>query len=278
MLKHDCFRLNCNHALALCLSMIFFRKLVPTFRDHALVLGSHEHTSPRLRRPRARAGLEDGGKPAGRAAYCAPGNAGIAREAECVAPRRRRPRGGDRLLQGQRDRSCRGRPGGAAVRRHCRRPRRRPASRRSARPRPRRGWRAPRASPRICARPTRIPTAAYERFTRRSAGQSLCTRKRGAPIVIKADGLAAGKGVVIAADASTEAERAIDMMFGGGARRGRRRSRDRGIPRRRGGALLRAVRRRRLPSRSPRRRTTSASSTATTARTPAAWAPIRRRR
>jgi phosphoribosylamine--glycine ligase len=38
-----------------------------------------------LRRTRACAGLEDGGKPAHRPAFCAPGNAGIAREAECVA-------------------------------------------------------------------------------------------------------------------------------------------------------------------------------------------------
>jgi phosphoribosylamine---glycine ligase len=36
-----------------------------------------------------------------------------------------------------------------------------------------------------------------------------------APIVIKADGLAAGKGVVVAATAA-EAEAAVDMMFGGG--------------------------------------------------------------
>ena len=32
--------------------------------------------------------------------YCAPGNAGIAQEAECVGARPRRPHGGDRLLQG----------------------------------------------------------------------------------------------------------------------------------------------------------------------------------
>ena len=32
--------------------------------------------------------------------YCAPGNAGIAQEAECVGARYRRPRGGDRVLQG----------------------------------------------------------------------------------------------------------------------------------------------------------------------------------
>ena len=36
----------------------------------------------------------------------------------------------------------------------------------------------------------------------------------GAPIVVKADGLAAGKGVVVAASVA-EAEAAIDVMFGG---------------------------------------------------------------
>jgi len=40
-------------------------------------------------------------------------------------------------------------------------------------------------------------------------------RKQGAPIVVKADGLAAGKGVVVASTVA-EAEAAIDMMFGGG--------------------------------------------------------------
>ena len=40
-------------------------------------------------------------------------------------------------------------------------------------------------------------------------------RKKGAPIVVKADGLAAGKGVVVA-ETVEEAEAAIDMMFGGG--------------------------------------------------------------
>ena len=39
-------------------------------------------------------------------------------------------------------------------------------------------------------------------------------RKKGAPIVVKADGLAAGKGVVVA-ETVAEAEAAIDMLFGG---------------------------------------------------------------
>src|SRR5258708_4419829 len=59
-----------------------------------------------------------------------------------------------------------------------------------------------------------IPTAAYERFTA-AAPAKVYLRSRGAPIVVKADGLAAGKGVVVAQDMA-EAEAAIDMMFGGG--------------------------------------------------------------
>ena len=61
-------------------------------------------------------------------------------------------------------------------------------------------------------------------------------------------------------------------------RRGRRRGGDRGVPGGRGGVAVRAVRRRGTRCCSARRRTTSASATATPARTPAAWAPIRRRR
>jgi phosphoribosylamine---glycine ligase len=59
-----------------------------------------------------------------------------------------------------------------------------------------------------------IPTAAYERFRAADPAKAYI-RMRGAPIVVKADGLAAGKGVVVAQDA-TEAEAAVDMMFGGG--------------------------------------------------------------
>jgi len=60
----------------------------------------------------------------------------------------------------------------------------------------------------------KIPTAAYERFKGAAAAKEY-VRKRGAPIVVKADGLAAGKGVVVAATVA-EAEAAIDMMFDGG--------------------------------------------------------------
>jgi phosphoribosylamine--glycine ligase len=59
-----------------------------------------------------------------------------------------------------------------------------------------------------------IPTAAYERF-RAAAPAKAYARAQGAPIVIKADGLAAGKGVVVALNVA-EAEAAVDMMFKGG--------------------------------------------------------------
>ncbi len=59
-----------------------------------------------------------------------------------------------------------------------------------------------------------IPTAAYERFKGADAAKQY-VRTHGAPIVVKADGLAAGKGVVVASTIE-EAEAAIDMMFGGG--------------------------------------------------------------
>ena len=59
-----------------------------------------------------------------------------------------------------------------------------------------------------------IPTAAYQRF-REPAGAKSYAASLGFPVVIKADGLAAGKGVIIAADKS-EMEKAIDFMFEGG--------------------------------------------------------------
>lgn len=59
-----------------------------------------------------------------------------------------------------------------------------------------------------------IPTAAYERFSDADKAKAYI-RAQGAPIVIKADGLAAGKGVVVAMTLQ-EAEEAIDMMLGGG--------------------------------------------------------------
>jgi len=56
-----------------------------------------------------------------------------------------------------------------------------------------------------------IPTAAYETFTDAAAARDY-VKAQGAPIVIKADGLAAGKGVVVATTLE-EAHAAIDFML-----------------------------------------------------------------
>src|SRR5262245_50922815 len=56
-----------------------------------------------------------------------------------------------------------------------------------------------------------IPTAAYGRFTDPAKAKEFI-RKNGAPIVVKADGLAAGKGVIIA-ETVAEAETAVDAML-----------------------------------------------------------------
>src|SRR5580692_3535816 len=58
-----------------------------------------------------------------------------------------------------------------------------------------------------------IPTAAYERFRAADPAKAY-VRAQGAPIVVKADGLAAGKGVVVATSVE-EAEAAVDTMLGG---------------------------------------------------------------
>lgn len=59
-----------------------------------------------------------------------------------------------------------------------------------------------------------IPTAAYERFAN-AADAKAYVGKMGAPIVVKADGLAAGKGVTVAMT-EDEAFGAIDACFDGG--------------------------------------------------------------
>ena len=56
-----------------------------------------------------------------------------------------------------------------------------------------------------------IPTAEYDSFTDAAAAHAYVD-KMGAPIVVKADGLAAGKGVVVAMTAA-EAHEAIDFML-----------------------------------------------------------------
>jgi phosphoribosylamine--glycine ligase len=64
----------------------------------------------------------------------------------------------------------------------------------------------------LCARHG-IPTAAYARFTEADAAKAYVAGQM-LPIVIKADGLAAGKGVTIVATVA-EAEAAIDACFSG---------------------------------------------------------------
>ncbi|MDB5367626.1 MAG: phosphoribosylamine--glycine ligase, partial [Rhodospirillales bacterium] len=58
-----------------------------------------------------------------------------------------------------------------------------------------------------------IPTAAYGRFTSAGAAKDFAA-SRPLPVVVKADGLAAGKGVVVA-QTLREAEDAVAMMFDG---------------------------------------------------------------
>jgi phosphoribosylamine--glycine ligase len=145
--------------------------------------------------------------------YCAPGNAGIAREAECVALdiadhgaviafcRSHRI---DLVVVGPEAPLCAGivddlEAAGIKVF---------GPTRAAARLEGSKGF-----TKDLC-RANGIPTAAYERFRAADPAKTY-VRGRGAPIVVKADGLAAGKGVVVA-QTLAEAEAAVDMMFGGG--------------------------------------------------------------
>ncbi len=121
--------------------------------------------------------------------------------------RRRRPRRGDRILLGKCRRVRGGRPGGAAGGGHCRRSR----GRRHQGVRAEQGRRPARRLQGLykdLCQANNIPTAAYQRFTDADKAKAYI-RAQGAPIVIKADGLAAGKGVVVAASRE-EAHAAID--------------------------------------------------------------------
>ena len=145
--------------------------------------------------------------------YCAPGNAGIAREAECVALDLAdhaaviafcRGAGIDFVVVGPEAPLCAGIVDdleAAGIKAFG-------PSKAAARLEGSKGF-----TKDLC-RANGIPTAAYERF-RTAAPAKAYIRARGAPIVVKADGLAAGKGVVVA-QSLAEAEAAIGMMFGGG--------------------------------------------------------------
>jgi phosphoribosylamine--glycine ligase len=145
--------------------------------------------------------------------FCAPGNAGIAREAECVALDIADHKGViafcrdnriDFVVVGPETPLCAGIVDdveAAGIKAFG-------PSRAAARLEGSKGF-----TKDLC-RANGIPTAAYERF-RGSAPAKAYARQRGTPLVVKADGLAAGKGVVIA-QSIAEAEAAIDMMFDGG--------------------------------------------------------------
>jgi phosphoribosylamine--glycine ligase len=145
--------------------------------------------------------------------YCAPGNAGIAREAICAALDLAdhaaviafcRSNGIDFVVVGPETPLCAGIVDdleGAGIKTFG-------PSRAAARLEGSKGF-----TKDLC-RANGIPTAAYERFRAADPAKAYI-RARGAPIVVKADGLAAGKGVVVAQDVA-EAEAAVDMMFGGG--------------------------------------------------------------
>ena len=60
-----------------------------------------------------------------------------------------------------------------------------------------------------------IPTAAYARFTDVEKAKAFIA-EQGAPIVVKADGLAAGKGVIIA-ETTEQADEAVEDMLSGNA-------------------------------------------------------------
>ncbi len=64
----------------------------------------------------------------------------------------------------------------------------------------------------LCAK-YHIPTGAYGRFSDRDQALAY-VREKGAPIVVKADGLAAGKGVIVAMTLE-EAEQAVSALFSG---------------------------------------------------------------
>ncbi len=122
-----------------------------------------------------------------------------------------------------------------------------------------------------------VPTARYATF---GAGQEADAyaflETLPGLYVVKTDGLAAGKGVVVT-ESIADARAAVQRVPVG--RRVRRRGthvRDRRRTDRPGGLAVRALRRQARRRSSPPRRITSACSTATRARTPAAWARTRR--
>ncbi len=73
-----------------------------------------------------------------------------------------------------------------------------------------------------------VPTAAYGVFTDQAEAEAFI-RHTGAPIVVEADGLAAGKGVIIAQTCDEAVEAVRDMLSGNASER-RFTGRDRRVP------------------------------------------------
>ena len=118
-----------------------------------------------------------------------------------------------------------------------------------------------------------IPTAAYGRFTDAAGAKAYLDRQK-LPIVVKADGLAAGKGVTIAATRG-EAEAAIDACLPAPSARPATRSSSRSSWKAKRRASSRSSTAN-MPSPSSPPRITSASARATPDPTRAAWALTRR--
>ncbi len=121
-----------------------------------------------------------------------------------------------------------------------------------------------------------VPTAAYGRFDNEAEALAY-VRAQGAPIVIKADGLAAGKGVTVAMSLE-EAEDAVRDCFSGAfGESGSTVVIEEYLEGEEASIFALCDGETRAAAR-PARRTTSASGTATAGRIPAAWVPTRRRR
>ena len=135
---------------------------------------------------------------------------------------------------------------------------------RSGRMRPRRDWRAARRSAARSPRRPACPSPRGGTFDRRAGCAGVRRARSAGRVVVKADGLAAGKGVTVCDDMA-EAEAAIracllDGAFGDAGRTDRRR----GAARRAARSASSPCATRRRSWRCPRRATTSACATATT--------------